>query len=106
MQKTEQLTTSYGRPLGDRSSVMTVGARGPLLLSDFAYIEDIQRFDRERVPERVVHAKGSVIRVFSSVKKFVSSSSVVVLSVCSKQPTIFLIFAKQKFSVEEQTHVF
>lgn len=56
--KTEQLTTSYGRPLGDRSSVVTVGARGPILLSDFPYIEDVQRFDRERIPERVVHAKG------------------------------------------------
>ncbi|CAF2909979.1 unnamed protein product [Rotaria sp. Silwood2] len=56
--KTEQLTTGYGRPLGERSSVVTVGPRGPLLLSDFPYIEDVQRFDRERVPERVVHAKG------------------------------------------------
>ena len=57
-QTMEQLTTGYGRPLGDRTSVVTVGPRGPLLLSDFPYIEDIQRFDRERVPERVVHAKG------------------------------------------------
>lgn len=56
----EQLTTGYGRPLGERTTVVTVGPRGPLLLSDFPYIEDIQRFDRERVPERVVHAKGSV----------------------------------------------
>lgn len=40
---------------------MTVGPRGPLLLSDFPYIEDVQRFDRERVPERVVHAKGFVL---------------------------------------------
>ncbi|CAF0854122.1 unnamed protein product [Adineta steineri] len=56
--KTEQLTTGYGRPLGERSTVITVGPRGPLLLSDFPYIEDTQRFDRERIPERVVHAKG------------------------------------------------
>ncbi|CAF1141854.1 unnamed protein product [Rotaria sordida] len=56
--KTEQLTTGYGRPLGERSTVVTVGPRGPLLLSDFPYIEDVQRFDRERIPERVVHAKG------------------------------------------------
>ncbi|CAF0786115.1 unnamed protein product [Adineta steineri] len=56
--KSEQLTTGYGRPLGDRSTVITVGPRGPLLLSDFPYIEDVQRFDRERIPERVVHAKG------------------------------------------------
>jgi catalase len=56
--KSEQLTTGYGRPLGDRTTVVTVGPRGPLLLSDFPYIEDTQRFDRERIPERVVHAKG------------------------------------------------
>ncbi|CAF1117342.1 unnamed protein product [Rotaria sordida] len=56
--KTEQLTTGYGRPIGERSTVITVGPRGPLLLSDFPYIEDTQRFDRERIPERVVHAKG------------------------------------------------
>lgn len=57
--KTEQLTTGYGRPLGERETVMTVGPRGPMLLQDFAYIEDVQRFDRERIPERVVHAKGA-----------------------------------------------
>ncbi|CAF0958252.1 unnamed protein product [Didymodactylos carnosus] len=56
--KTEQLTTGWGRPLGDRANVQTVGPRGPVLLQDVAYIEDIARFDRERVPERVVHAKG------------------------------------------------
>lgn len=47
--------------MGDRTTVATVGARGPLLLSDFPYIEDVQRFDRERIPERVVHAKGWVV---------------------------------------------
>jgi len=57
--KSEQLTTGYGRPLGDRSTVVTVGPRGPVLLQDFPYIEDVQRFDRERIPERVVHAKGA-----------------------------------------------
>ncbi|CAF2633540.1 unnamed protein product [Rotaria sp. Silwood2] len=56
--KAEQLTTAYGRPLGERSTIVTVGPRGPLLLSDFPYIEDVQKFDRERIPERVVHAKG------------------------------------------------
>ncbi|CAF0802232.1 unnamed protein product [Adineta steineri] len=64
--KTEQLTTGYGRPLGERSTVITVGPRGPLLLSDFPYIEDTQRFDRERIPERVVHAKGLVTTLLYS----------------------------------------
>jgi catalase len=62
--KSEQLTTGYGRPLGERTTVVTVGPRGPLLLSDFPYIEDTQRFDRERIPERVVHAKGYIVFLF------------------------------------------
>jgi hypothetical protein len=61
LKKSEQLTTGYGRPIGERTTAVTVGPRGPLLLSDFPYIEDTQRFDRERIPERVVHAKGYII---------------------------------------------
>ena len=38
---------------------MTVGARGPILLQDHVFIEEIAHFDRERIPERVVHAKGA-----------------------------------------------
>lgn len=57
--ESEQLTTSYGRPIGDRTNVITVGPQGSLVLADFPFIEDIQRFNRERIPERVVHAKGA-----------------------------------------------
>jgi catalase len=57
-QEPKQLTTDYGRPMSDRAHVISVGAQGPLLLSDFPFIEDIQRFNRERIPERVVHGKG------------------------------------------------
>ena len=58
IQEPNQLTTDYGRPISDRAHVMSVGAQGPLLLADFPFIEDIQRFNRERIPERVVHGKG------------------------------------------------
>lgn len=38
---------------------MSVGPRGPLLMQDFEYLEEMAHFDRERIPERVVHAKGA-----------------------------------------------
>lgn len=48
-----------GRPVGDKTSSLTVGPRGPTLLQDIAYLDEISHFDRERIPERVVHAKGN-----------------------------------------------
>ncbi|RWS22735.1 catalase-like protein, partial [Leptotrombidium deliense] len=53
------LTTSQGCPIGDRTNVVTVGPRGPVLLQDVLYIEEQAHFNRERIPERVVHAKGA-----------------------------------------------
>ena len=53
------LTTAHGCPVGDKTNSMTVGARGPILLQDHVFIEEIAHFDRERIPERVVHAKGA-----------------------------------------------
>ena len=84
----------------------TVGARGPLLLSDFAYVEDVQRFDRERIPERVVHAKGSVTGPHPHPPSFAFLGLVVaVLSVFSKRRTIFRISAKRKSFVEARKRV-
>ncbi|RDU73109.1 catalase [Helicobacter aurati] len=54
-----QLTTTTGRPVYDNQNVMSVGPRGPLLLQDVWYLEKLAAFDRERIPERVVHAHGS-----------------------------------------------
>lgn len=48
-----------GRPVGDKTASLTVGPRGPTLLQDVAYLDEIAHFDRERIPERVVHAKGN-----------------------------------------------
>jgi len=54
-----QLTTASGIPVDDNQNSITAGARGPVLLQDFHLIEKLQHFNRERIPERVVHAKGS-----------------------------------------------
>jgi catalase len=54
-----QLTTASGIPVADNQNSITAGPRGPVLLQDFHLIEKLQHFNRERIPERVVHAKGS-----------------------------------------------
>lgn len=48
-----------GRRLADKTNALTVGPRGPMLLQDLHYIEEMAHFNRERIPERVVHAKGA-----------------------------------------------
>ncbi len=53
------LTTSQGTPVNDNQNSLSVGERGPVLLQDVHLIEKLAHFDRERIPERVVHAKGA-----------------------------------------------
>lgn len=59
MSANEQLTTAHGSPIGDNQNALTAGPRGPLLMQDYQLLEKMATFNRERVPERVVHAKGS-----------------------------------------------
>lgn len=54
-----KLTTASGRPITEFENTMSVGNRGPLLLQDYLLHEDMAHFNRERIPERVVHAKGT-----------------------------------------------
>jgi catalase len=53
------LTTATGTPVADNQNSLTAGRRGPVLLQDVHLLEKLQHFNRERIPERVVHAKGS-----------------------------------------------
>jgi len=53
------LTRDNGAPVGDNQHSQTAGASGPVLLQDGQLIQKLQRFDRERIPERVVHARGT-----------------------------------------------
>ena len=59
MSQAPRLTTASGIPVVDNQNSLSAGPRGPLLLQDFHLIEKLQHFNRERIPERVVHAKGS-----------------------------------------------
>ncbi|MGO8094523.1 catalase [Rhizobium leguminosarum] len=52
------LTTAQGGPVSDDQNTLRVGARGPALIDDFHFREKIFHFDHERIPERVVHARG------------------------------------------------
>ena len=54
-----RLTTNHGVPVSDNQNSLKAGVRGPTLLEDFVLREKIQHFDHERIPERIVHARGS-----------------------------------------------
>jgi catalase len=55
----KQLTTANGVPVRDNQNSLTAGVRGPIVFEDFHLFEKLAHFNRERIPERVVHAKGS-----------------------------------------------
>src|SRR6187399_312771 len=69
----EYLTTNQGVRINDNQNSLKAGARGPTLLEDFIMREKITHFDHERIPERIVHARGSgahgVFQVYKSMAK-------------------------------------
>src|SRR5690625_8023360 len=54
----KRLTTSGGAPIADNQNSLSAGPRGPLLMQDYQLIEKLAHQNRERIPERAVHAKG------------------------------------------------
>ncbi|KAJ4824710.1 Carnitine O-acetyltransferase mitochondrial [Turnera subulata] len=61
------MTTNAGGPVYNNDSTLTVGPRGPILLEDYHFVEKIANFTRERIPERVVHARGASAKGFFEV---------------------------------------
>lgn len=59
MSKCPYMTTAAGNPIADNQNSLTAGPRGPVLMADHQLMERMAHFNRERVPERVVHAKGA-----------------------------------------------
>src|SRR5262245_20523579 len=59
MAKRPRLTTTSGMPVADNQNAITAGPRGPVLMQDFHLLEKLAHQNRERIPERTVHAKGS-----------------------------------------------
>jgi catalase len=59
MTENNKLTTNAGAPVVENQNIMTAGPRGPVLLQDVWFLEKLAHFDREVIPERRMHAKGS-----------------------------------------------
>ncbi|WP_167263556.1 catalase [Alkalibacillus almallahensis] len=55
----ETLTNQQGHPVTDNQNARTVGKRGPMVLENYDFLEKISHFDREKIPERIVHARGA-----------------------------------------------
>jgi len=58
-QEGKSITTRQGHPVYDNQNLRSVGDRGPATLENYHFLEKISHFDRERIPERVVHARGA-----------------------------------------------
>jgi len=92
--KGKHLTTNQGVPVSDNQNSLTVGERGPVLLQDVHLIEKLAHFDRERIPERVVHAKGAgahgYFQVYKSMEQYTCAKF---LQDPAKQTPVFVRFS-------------
>ncbi len=88
------LTTAQGTPVSDNQNSLTAGEHGPVLIQDVHLLEKLAHFNRERVPERVVHAKGAgahgVFRVTQDVSKYTKADF---LNGVGKETPVFLRFS-------------
>jgi catalase len=96
MEKKEKknLTTASGRPYSEDENTLSIGPRGPLLLQDYILHEKMAHFNRERIPERVVHAKGAgaygTFTVTNDITKFTKAK---LFSNVGKQTKLFVRFS-------------
>jgi len=90
----KRFTTNQGAPVSDDQNSLTVGDRGPVLLQDVHLIEKLAHFNRERIPERVVHAKGAgaggYFEVTNDVTKYTKAKF---LSEVGKRTEVFARFS-------------
>jgi catalase len=94
MSDDKKLTTATGCPIFDNQNSMTAGSRGPLLMQDVQLLEQMQQFNRERIPERVVHAKGSgAYGTFTVTRAIPEYTKAKLLSEVGKQTEVFLRFS-------------
>ena len=94
MEKNKKLTTASGKPYVENENSLSVGARGPLLLQDFILHEKMAHFNRERIPERIVHAKGSgafgTFTVTNDISKYTKAK---IFNKIGKETKLFLRFS-------------
>ena len=94
MKKDKKLTTRNGAPVVDNQNSMTAGPRGPMLLQDVWYLEKLAHFDREVIPERRMHAKGSgafgTFTVTHDISRYTKAS---IFSAVGKKTDMFVRFS-------------
>lgn len=94
MSQSPVLTTASGAPVADNQNSRSAGPRGPLLLDDFHLVEKLAHFNREVIPERRVHAKGSgAYGTFTVTRDISALSYASVFESVGKQTPIFLRFS-------------
>ncbi|MBL9169433.1 MAG: catalase [Verrucomicrobiales bacterium] len=85
------LTTNQGMPISDNQNSLKANPRGPVLLEDFVLREKIMHFDHERIPERIVHARGTGVHGFfeltTSLKKYTTAR---ILTEIGEQTPVFV----------------
>src|ERR1700750_612603 len=88
------MTQDSGAPVGDNENSRTAGRDGPVLLEDFHLIEKLARFDRERIPERVVHARGTGAQgVFVASTDFSKYTMASLFAAPNKETPVFVRFS-------------
>ncbi len=94
MDKKTYLTTASGAPVADNQNSRSAGPRGPLQLDDFHLIEKLAHFNRENIPERRVHAKGSgAYGTFTVTRDITRYTSAKLFDAVGKQTPTFLRFS-------------
>ncbi len=90
----KKLTTGNGAPIADNQNSITAGSRGPTLIQDVHLLEKLAHFNRERVPERVVHAKGAGAHGYFEVTKDLSKyTKAKVFTGVGKRTPLFIRFS-------------
>jgi catalase len=90
----QALTTNHGVKVADNQNSLKAGLRGPTLLEDFVLREKITHFDHERIPERVVHARGSAAHgVFECYESLAAITCADVFSQAGKRTPVFTRFS-------------
>ena len=88
------LTTNQGVPIGDNQNSLKAGLRGPTLLEDFILREKITHFDHERIPERIVHARGSAAHgFFECFEPLTEHTRASIFAEAGKQTPVFVRFS-------------
>jgi catalase len=89
-----RITTNHGVPISDNQNSLKAGVRGPSLLEDFVLREKIQHFDHERIPERIVHARGSGAHGFFELTDSLADyTTAKILTETGKQTELFARFS-------------